>query len=100
MDPPIITAQPVSLVTALGEPVNFTVVAIGDNLMYQWLKDGAEIPNGANSVTYTIAVVEESDEGRYWCVVRNAAGSTNSTTANLTVCKYINYLTTISPLSL
>ena len=74
------------LLVVPGQPATFTVVASGINLVYQWQKDGADI-FGANSATYTIAAVGESDEGEYRCVVSNATISVISNVARLTVCK-------------
>ena len=88
VDPPEITDQPdPQLLIVPGQPATFTVTATGDNLMYQWQKDGVDIATGDNSATYTIAAVAESDEGAYRCVVTNAANSVTSTAASLTVCK-------------
>ena len=88
MDPPLITDQPASLALVVpGQPATFTVTATGDNLVYQWQKGGSNITTGANSFTYTIAAVEEGDEGMYQCVVSNAADFVTSTAASLTVCK-------------
>ena len=70
-----------------GQSATFTVTATGDNLGYQWQKDGTGITTGATSANYTIAAVAESDEGEYRCVVSNAANSVTSTGASLTVCK-------------
>ena len=87
----MITVQPVSLTLVVpGQPATFTVSAMSDNLMYQWQKGGVNIAAGANSATYTIAAVAESDEGMYRCVVTNAADSVTSTAASLTVCKCIS----------
>ena len=87
MDPPLITKQPDPLVLVAEQPATITLIATGDNLMYQWQKDGVDIATGANSATYTIAEAAESDEGEYRCVVTNAAISVTSTAASLTVCK-------------
>ena len=87
----MITGQPVSLTLVVpGQTSTFTVTATGDNLMYQWQKDGSNIATGANSATYIIAAVAESDEGEYRCVVSNAANSVTSTAASLTVCKLVS----------
>ena len=87
----MITGQPVSLTLVVpGQPAIFFVTATGDNLMYQWQKDGVDIATGASSATYTIAAVAESDEGEYQCVVTNAANSVTSTAASLTVCKLVS----------
>ena len=89
MNPPTITVQPVSLELVVpGQRATFTVTATGDNLMYQWQKNGRNIA-GATSATYTIEVVAESDTGMYRCVVSNGAGPVTSTAANLTVCKCV-----------
>ena len=91
VDPPVITGQPVpQLLIVPGQPATFTVIATGHNLMYQWQKGGSNITSGANSTTYKIAAVTESDEGEYQCVVSNAANSITSTAASLTVCKCIS----------
>lgn len=83
----MITDQPMSqLMIVPGQPATFMVIATGDNLMYQWQRNGEDIP-GATSSTYTIDPVMESDEGEYRCIVSNAAGSVTSDVALLTVCK-------------
>ena len=86
--PPTITDQPdPQLLVVPGQSATFTVVATGDNLMYQWQKGGSDIAIGATSATYTIAAVAESDTGKYQCVVFNIASITISIVASLTVCK-------------
>ena len=74
------------LLVVPGWSPTFSVTAMGDKLKYQWQKDGSNV-TGANSATYVIAAVAESDEGMYGCVVRNDVYSVTSTAANLTVCK-------------
>ena len=78
-----------------GLPVTFTVMATGaGSLTYQWQLNGADLdppPAGvsdATTNTLTITNVEESNEGMYRCVVTNAAGDTNSSAAQLTVCEW------------
>ena len=91
VNPPMITVQPVSLTLVVpGQSATFTVTATGDSLMYQWQTNGVNITTGANSASYMIAAVAESDEGEYRCVVTNAADSVTSTAASLTVCKCIS----------
>ena len=94
---PMITGQPAPHDSILpGRTVSFAVIAAGDNLMYQWQKDGANITAGANSAAYIIPSVAESDEGEYQCIVSNDAGNTTSDVAQLTVdeciMQYSNYL--------
>ena len=72
--------------------MTFNVTATGaGSLTYQWQRNGADIDpppagvSGATTNTLTIANVQESNEGMYRCVVTNAAGSTTSDAAQLTV---------------
>ena len=82
-DPPSITAQPQSLTRDRGSAATFTVTAAGTApLSYQWRKDGTNI-GGATSASYTVASVQESEEGSYDCVVTNSAGSAASNAATL-----------------
>lgn len=82
---PIITSQPQSQSIAVGNPVTFSVTAIGTApLSYQWRKNGANI-SGATSASYTISSVQSSDAGNYTVVVSNSNGSVTSSTATLTV---------------
>ena len=98
VDPAVITGQPVSLTLVVpGQPATFTVSATGNNLMYQWQKDTVNIATGANSASYMIDMVAESDEGEYLCVVSNTANSVPSTAASLTVCKYAWYSHDFNP---
>ena len=76
--------------------VMFSITAMTDagTLSYQWQRNEVNIPptsgvSGVNTSTLTITSVQESNEGMYRCVVTNDAGSTNSSTAELTVCKYM-----------
>ena len=84
MDPPVLIGDPLpQLKIVFGEDVNLTVIATGDNLMYQWQKDGVDITAGANSATYHISRARWSDEGEYRCVVSNAAGMATSNATNV-----------------
>ena len=69
-----------------GWSVTISVIAMGNNLVYQWRKDGVTITN-ATSATYTIAMFVGSDQGEYRCVVSSATSSITSTYANLIACK-------------
>ena len=79
-----ITTQPVSQTVDESESVTFSVTATGDNIQYQWEKDGIDI-SGATANTLTISSVSQSDEGAYQCVVGNDCGIEDSSVANLTV---------------
>jgi hypothetical protein len=52
---PVITIQPVAAAACIGASVQFSAVATGNNLVYQWQKNGINIP-GATSNAITIPV--------------------------------------------
>jgi hypothetical protein len=82
---PQITRQPVSQAVDLGQYVNFSVSAQGENpLSYQWRKDGTAIP-GATSSYYGPQVSNASDAGAYTVVITNRNGTVTSATATLTI---------------
>jgi PKD repeat protein/Leucine-rich repeat (LRR) protein len=83
--PPSITTQPASQSVQQGADVTFSVVATGTApLSYQWYKNGVIISE-AISDSYLITNVQPADSGNYSVVVRNDAGSVNSSMAHLTV---------------
>ena len=77
--------------------MTFTVTATtgAGSLTYQWQRNGTDLDPppagvfGATTNTLTIANVQESSEGLYRCVVTNAASSTTSNAAQLTVCEWL-----------
>ncbi len=82
---PTITATPVAQTVASGERATLSVVATGTGpFSYQWLKDGAEI-SGATSATLALDAARPTDTGVYSVRVSNAAGSTTTAGATLTV---------------
>lgn len=82
---PTITGQPKPISICIGEQVDFSVVATGTDLTYQWRKGGNPI-SGATSSTLTISNVQKTDEGLYDCVVSGKCPpSRTSVQAKLTV---------------
>lgn len=79
-----ITTQPVTQTVDEGQDVTFSVTATGDNILYQWEKDGIDI-SGATTNTLSISSVSQSDAGAYQCVVGNDCGIEDSSIANLNV---------------
>lgn len=82
----------------MGVPATFTVEATGDNLHFQWQKDGKEIDMNETRLkcsqtdktsTLRIQCVEKGDEGHYKCLVKNQVESSGMTSkeVQLTVCK-------------
>lgn len=83
--PPEIIGQPEAEVhTTAGDTVVLTVEATGEELAYQWTKDGVEI-EGAIEHTLTLAEVTEADAGVYAVKVSNAGGTVTSGDVVLTV---------------
>lgn len=72
-----IITQPKNVETCLNNNVFFTVTATGNNLSFQWLKDGINLP-GETSSTLVINNVQSAHAGDYSCVVGNSCGRTVS----------------------
>lgn len=89
---PQITQHPASVVACVGTGTSatFSVTATGNNMTYQWKKNGINI-SGATSSTYTISNVSASDVATYTVVVTNAAGSVVSNEA------YLNTIIAVQP---
>lgn len=87
---PWITAQPSAAAATVGDDVAFTCAGDGSGpLAYQWRKDGVAIAGNASAATPALLLedVVTADAGAYDCVVSNAAGSSVSASAALTVAK-------------
>jgi pectin methylesterase-like acyl-CoA thioesterase len=86
---PVITSQPQpsSLTVRVGSNVTLAVGASGNQLAYQWQKDGQPISGNPSSTTPTLILtnVQHSDAGSYVAVVTNAGGSAASNAVPLKV---------------
>ena len=87
-----ITTQPMSLTVNRNDTAEFTVVATGGGLTYQWQKDGADLNGtdneleGISGATLRVLNAQNDDEGSYTCVVTNAGSDMEtSSAATLTV---------------
>ena len=97
MDPPRITRHPENRSVATGRKAVFTVEATGDDLKFQWQKDGECIKNeswfhcGQTDTTSTLCIEHSSkdDKGRYRCVVKNVMEKNGKVSheAELLVCE-------------
>ena len=83
--PPVITSQPTNQAVAIGSYVIFQVSASGSApLSYQWWFDATNaVVNNTNALV--IVNVQLNQAGQYCVVITNAAGSTTSVVATLTV---------------
>lgn len=86
IQPPTITVQPTAVTTTETYPTSFSVQVLGPTpIYYQWyLNPATLLLNQTNSVL-TLANVQFSDAGSYYCIVSNAGGSVTSAPAALTV---------------
>ena len=64
----LITSEPFNLGICSTENAEFSVVATGDDLTYQWFKDGSLIP-GATAATLSLPVAISADSGEYYVMV-------------------------------
>ena len=93
VDPPQITQHPEHQLVATEERVTFSIKARGNNLTFQWLKDGIEISDdsrflGSGTHTLNILRVTLSDHGYYKCLVKNeVVEAQSSNSAQLLICK-------------
>src|ERR1044072_2000209 len=62
--PPTISDQPQSPTVPVGQPAIFVVGAAGEELSYQWLKNGQDIA-GATQSTFIIPAVALSDAASF-----------------------------------
>lgn len=91
--PPLISAQPQPTIVEEGSTARISVTATGENLTYQWLKNGRTLPNGGNisgatTATLTISEVSEADEAVYNVAIFNSGGSTISGNAALRISEF------------
>ncbi|HEV2211519.1 MAG TPA: immunoglobulin domain-containing protein, partial [Verrucomicrobiae bacterium] len=75
LDPPVITAQPVSQQLEAGQPLQLSVSADGTPpLRYQWLRNGTNLANRTTS-QLAVAATTRRDSGSYAVRVANPAGA-------------------------
>ena len=97
-DPPEVTQHPKHQSAFIGADIAFTVGATGDNLQFQWQKNGNDIDSSESrfqcnqtdkTSTLHIQRVKKSDKGHYSCLVKNPVEERGkpSRVAELTVCK-------------
>ena len=83
--PVTITNQVSAQTVNFGQPVTFSVAAVGTQPTYQWYRNGTSISGGTNA-TYSLPTTGLADNGATFSVlVKNAASTVTSATAALTV---------------
>ncbi|HZW10685.1 MAG TPA: kelch repeat-containing protein [Phycisphaerales bacterium] len=84
VDPGVIVQQPRSLAVDEGEFAAFSVVALGQGIGYQWLKDGVEIA-GATGPALLLEGAAVADAGGYSVRLSGWCGELESEVATLAV---------------
>ena len=78
-----LTQSPQSKSAKVGDSVSFSIVASGDDLHYEWTKNGQVMPDSASTLSF--ASVRELDEASYGCRVYNDGGSQSCSGFSLTI---------------
>lgn len=80
---PIITKHPASVSVFIGVTTNLSVTAVGEDLKYQWFKNGVKI-DGATQTSYLTpgAIREKAD---YYVEVSNVQGTLRSNIATVSI---------------
>lgn len=80
-----ITKQPSSLLVNAGTWQRITVSATGTGpLSYQWFKNGSPV-KGATASSITFKSIQASNQGSYYCVVKNGGSTATSNTATVKI---------------
>jgi sugar lactone lactonase YvrE len=81
---PTIVSQPESQSAIAGSSLTLAVTAVGDDLKYQWFKNGVLLA-GSSTRTLDLANLQASSAGDYYGEVFNRAGVTRTATAVIAV---------------
>ena len=97
VDPPKVTEHPKSQSIPTGGETTLKVEATGDDLKFQWQKNGSDLKNdinysGTGTNTLSIRHVKKSHAGCYRCLVRNEVKLEGeiSEEAELNVCECLS----------
>lgn len=81
---PVLVAQSLSKTVEEGADVTFNVSASGDDLKYQWYKNGNAITD-EETASLLLEDVVATDKGSYTCKIYNIAGSVDTNEMKLRV---------------
>jgi plastocyanin len=82
---PTITVQPASVTVAPGQSATFSVTAKGQDLLYQWYRNGMAIPGATGPSTTTPPAVPADNGAQFSVTVYNTLARVTSANAMLTV---------------
>ncbi len=80
--PPVLLSQPGDIWVQYEAETNLIVSAAGTEPIFQWSKDGTDLPGEVSNVL-TISESDYMDEGYYKCLVSNSCGGDTSRPVNL-----------------
>lgn len=85
--PPVIVAEPTSVVSATNSRAEFYVGLTGTGFSYQWFQNGSPVSNNTNitgALTNDLVIwpATAANIGNYYCVISNNCGETSTTTTN------------------
>jgi len=80
----VISTQPININTITGNDVTFSLVASGDNLLYQWRFEGVDL-NLETANTLNLFDVTQADAGNYDAIITGDCGSITTDIAVLSV---------------
>ena len=86
-EPPVITSHPVNVSVAESGSATLSVTATGDDLTYQWKKNGEAIAVVSTVAPYSLASAQLADSGDYTVLVSNKTTSILSNVARVRVNK-------------
>ena len=99
MKPPTIVQHPQSQSIPAGTEATLKVKAVGDDLTFQWQKNGSNVHNdstysGTDTNILKMKHVKKSEEGDYRCCVKNEVNKDGelSKEAHFTVCELFDLL--------
>jgi hypothetical protein len=87
----LINQQPQDAEACVGAAINLSVIAVGENITYQWRQNGQNIP-GANSPGYNIPAATLNDSGEYTCFITTLCGEVVTDAATVTVADGLNLI--------
>lgn len=81
---PVVTSSPQDREVRVGDPLVLGVRAVGEELRYQWLRNGSYI-EGETRDTLRVSGATFADSGSYECQVSNNCGQSSSVPARIRV---------------
>ncbi len=79
---PVVSTQPVSVVSTVGGAAVFSSGATGTSPTFQWYRNGLALP-GATGATLSLGNLQTIDAGSYYVTVSNLAGTVSSSKVTL-----------------